>query len=139
MIVTTCSVADLHRHDGHRWAIVRHAMWRNKDWLRAGIRWVPDLAPPAGLLRWWRQEPATMERWHEYRERFRRARGDAYWRELRATTLLSGHGSLVLACWCQDPRCCHRSLVVQDLLQVWQAEAGPDAMQLIREEDDGNA
>lgn len=43
MIVTTCAIADALRHDGQRWAIVRHAMWRQKAWAQSGIRWVPDL------------------------------------------------------------------------------------------------
>lgn len=57
------------------WAIVRWPMGRVPAWRAAGVLWVPDLAPSAGLLKWWRDamrvpatDPAAL--WREYRARW---------------------------------------------------------------------
>lgn len=112
------------------WAIVRWPMGRVSAWRAAGVLWVLDLAPSAGLLKWWRDamrvpatDPAAL--WSEYRARWaeEKAASPPYRAAVEmaaaAATLVRGAGgTLTVACWCADGERCHRSIVAADVRAV---------------------
>lgn len=122
MSLIACSVSDLRDCPGAtRWAIVRHAMARQPQWRRDGVVWMPQLAPSAALLAWWRDsilaaphDPAALDRlWREYAGRFvaEKATDGRYMAAVKRGARLAAAGHLAIACWCAGGEHCHRRLV----------------------------
>lgn len=123
-MIVECSVSQLADYPTcERWAIVRHAMYRQAAWRQQGVLWVPSLSPSARLLGWWRDRIACAPEsdlpaaWAEHVARWRTEKaGDArYGRALRRAVEVARMGHLAVACWCSDERMCHRALVLADV------------------------
>lgn len=112
-----CSVRDLQLHEGRiRWVIARYPGRIARTKYEA---WVPSLSPSRDLhSRWkvWRVEDPDW--WaHHYCPAWReeKAGDSSYLEAVRRAASVAQHSDLVLACWCADETCCHRSLVARDV------------------------
>ncbi len=131
-MLVSCAIRNLRTEaKGRPWLIVRVPPRNMRSYWAAGrgCLWMPQLAPSLDLLRWWRERvpaanaarPGTDEdraaAWPEYVRAWRAEKsGNARYRDaLFEAAVLAALGDLTIACYCVDPRWCHRSLVLADI------------------------
>jgi uncharacterized protein YeaO (DUF488 family) len=74
--------------------------------------WVPSLAPSAELVRWYRKEEASDQRWRRFARRYRTEMKEPEPRRLLELLAALSHGaSFSVGCYCADEDHCHRSLL----------------------------
>ena len=72
--------------------------------------WLPDLAPSAALLSWYKALPDSPQNWKRFMLRYRREMAQAPpVRILKLLALLSRNVNFSVGCYCQEERHCHRS------------------------------
>jgi uncharacterized protein YeaO (DUF488 family) len=79
--------------------------------------WLPELAPSAALLAWFRSGPPTEGRWRTFRRRYRaEMRRPPARRLIALLAALSSRQNLSVGCYCEAASRCHR-LVLGELLR----------------------
>ena len=74
--------------------------------------WLPALAPSAELVRWYREEEESDERWRRFARRYRTEMKEPEARQLLDLLAALSHGaSFSAGCYCADEQRCHRSLL----------------------------
>jgi uncharacterized protein YeaO (DUF488 family) len=80
-------------------------------------RWLPELAPSAGVVTWALSEPFTPQRWAQYRRTYLREMKQPPAKRLIALlAALSAHTNFSVGCYCKDEAQCHRSLLKELLI-----------------------
>src|SRR5947209_2011779 len=73
--------------------------------------WMPELAPSAELLSWFKAAPVTPARWSAFSRRYRvEMKTPASAHLITLLAALSTDTDLAVGCYCQDEAHCHRSL-----------------------------
>ncbi len=79
-------------------------------------RWLPELAPNAGVVAWALSEPFTPKRWAQYRRTYlREMKQPPAERLIALLAALSAQANFSVGCYCKDESRCHRS-ILQELL-----------------------
>jgi uncharacterized protein YeaO (DUF488 family) len=74
--------------------------------------WLPELAPSAALLGWYKSLPETPQNWERFMLRYQREMAQApAVRILELLALLSRSVDFSAGCYCQDESRCHRSML----------------------------
>jgi uncharacterized protein YeaO (DUF488 family) len=80
--------------------------------------WLPDLAPSAALVKSVVGQSLTDKEWAKFEQRYRREMTQPHsQRLLQLLALLSQQTSFSVGCYCEDERCCHRS-ILRELLRA---------------------
>jgi uncharacterized protein YeaO (DUF488 family) len=85
-----------------------------KDYARQDFYdvWLPELAPSAALLGWYKSLPETPQNWERFMLRYQREMAQApAVRILDLLALLSQSVDFSVGCYCQDESHCHRSML----------------------------
>jgi uncharacterized protein YeaO (DUF488 family) len=80
--------------------------------------WFPELAPSAGLVKWFYDQPEiTPAKWARYARSYRREMSDpSHRRILDVLSRLSHHADFAVGCYCENFERCHRS-ILKELLR----------------------
>lgn len=79
--------------------------------------WLPNLAPSAELMAWFKSEPLTGKRWQAFARRYRAEMGmPEHRRVLAVLAALSHQTDFSVGCYCEQEERCHRS-VLRELLR----------------------
>lgn len=74
--------------------------------------WLPELAPAASLLAWFRSGPPTDVRWQTFRRRYQaQMRRPPASRLIALLAAFSSRQNLSVGCYCEDASRCHRVLL----------------------------
>ncbi len=72
--------------------------------------WLPELAPSAELLGWYRSLPETAQSWKRFMARYEREMTQPpAVRILQTLALLSRNADFSVGCYCEEESRCHRS------------------------------
>ena len=104
---------------------VRRADYASRDYYDA---WLPELAPSAQLLSWFKHSPQPLadRDWEVFAKRYRaEMQAPEAQHLITALARLSGHADFAVGCYCERADRCHRS-VLEELLRKHGARiAGP--------------
>ncbi|MGZ5032137.1 MAG: DUF488 domain-containing protein [Usitatibacter sp.] len=93
---------------------VKKTDYASRDYYDA---WLPDLAPSAELMEWYREKPGD-ERWAKFAARYRREMAAPDRQRLLEVFARLSHGSdFSMGCYCERPDRCHRSLLAKMLAE----------------------
>jgi len=80
-------------------------------------RWLPELAPSAGVVAWALSEPFTPKRWAQYRRTYlREMKQPPAERLIALLVALSAQANFSVGCYCEDESRCHRSILKELLI-----------------------
>lgn len=81
--------------------------------------WLPELAPSALLLSWWRAREPTPGRWASFEKRYLRemAKPPAQ-RLILLLAAMSSEVNFAVGCYCEDLEQCHRSILQRLLVDA---------------------
>jgi uncharacterized protein YeaO (DUF488 family) len=95
---------------------VRKADYASRDFYDA---WLPELAPSAQLLSWFKfRQPVAEKDWEVFAKRYRaEMQAPEAQHLLGALARLSAHADFAVGCYCERPDRCHRS-ILEELLRA---------------------
>ncbi len=80
--------------------------------------WLPQLAPSAELVGWFRNSPDTVSNWKQFERRYRRELSSPdNQRLLDLLAALSRSANFSVGCFCEDETRCHRSILARLLAE----------------------
>lgn len=80
--------------------------------------WLPQLAPGAELVGWFRNSPDTVSNWKQFVRRYRRELSSPdNQRLLDLLAALSRSANFSVGCFCEDETRCHRSILARLLAE----------------------
>ena len=90
--------------------------------------WLPELAPSAQLLSWFRhKQPIPDEEWETFAKRYRAEMSAPEAQHLIATlATLSRTADFAIGCYCENEQRCHRAILEELLRHKGAVFAGPD-------------
>ena len=80
--------------------------------------WLPELAPSAPLVSWALSKPWDSARWATYKRKYlAEMRKPSPQRLMALLAAMSQDSDFSIGCYCDNARCCHRSLLRELLLE----------------------